>query len=69
MATQIGLWQVQVLDDEATARGGYAVYRVVAELDWYNADGWRAVLKKQGYLARIVEVKALDNPDTFVHDK
>jgi len=50
------LWQVQMLDDDATASRGYQVYKVLAELDWYHADYERQELQKSGHLARIVEV-------------
>ena len=54
---KIEWWQVQMLDDEATARRGYQVYRVLAELDWYHADYERQVLQQAGHCSRIVPVK------------
>jgi hypothetical protein len=43
-----------MLDDEATARRGYQVWKVLAELDWYQAEYEAGELKKAGKLARVV---------------
>lgn len=47
-------WQVQMLDDEATARRGYQVWKVLAELDWWQAAYEAGELRKAGKLARVV---------------
>jgi hypothetical protein len=49
-------WQVQMLDDEATARRGYQVWKVLAELDWYQGEYEVGELRKAGKLARLVHV-------------
>jgi hypothetical protein len=48
------VWQVQVLDDEATARRGYQVYRILAILDWWHAEYEVGELRKAGRLARVM---------------
>ena len=46
--------QVQMLDDEATARRGYQVWKILAILDWWQAEYEAGELRKAGKLARIV---------------
>ena len=48
------VWQVQKLDDEATARRGYQVWQVLAILDWWHAEYEAGELRKAGHLARVV---------------